>query len=145
MKRKAEVKIGSIIILTLLFFGVFLVFSHSYGDIRDKYDVTPMEGNTSEFYDEFEDYSDEVYGYAQEVSNKTESAGGETTDFGYVILVDKIWQAVKITFKLPKIFYSLITNISILIGIPIWLQNIILGIVITSIAFLIIYAALRWK
>jgi hypothetical protein len=147
--KKGEVSIGAVVIGTLIFFAVFIVFSHFYGDLRSNYDFNMVddEGKVSNFYDSFQSYSDDVYGYTQEMSNLTEGAEHDTLEnaVGYQLIVKGIWQAIILIFKFPAIFFVLIADFSVLIGIPTLLMSTILGIVIAFITFLVINAAMRWK
>lgn len=146
MNRKGEATVGSVVIGVLIFFAVFIIFSHFYGDLRSNYDIT-VEGNTSsKFYETFEGYSDDVYGFSKEMYGNASESKVETFEqaTGLQIVTKSIWRAITIIFKFPSIFYALITDFSILIGIPSWLMSVILGIVITFIVFLVVSVAMRW-
>ena len=100
MKRKGEATVGSVVVGTLIFFAVFTIFAHMYGDLRSSYDFS-IEGNTSAFYDSFQGYSDEVYGYAKNMSSTTEASEHETLSeaLGYQLIVKGIWQSIILIFK----------------------------------------------
>lgn len=142
--KKGEATIGGIVISTLIFFGVIIILFNFYGDLRTNYNFE-IDGNTSEFYESIEDYADTVYGKTQEIANYTE--GGEVETYtqatGLQILTKGIWQGITIIFSFFGIFTALITEISILIGIPPWLMSIILGIISISITFAVIAAVFR--
>ena len=138
--------VSSIVIGTLIFFGVIIIFFNFYGNIRDEYGIT-IEGNESEFYENISDLADKVYGYTENIS--AEAKGSQPTTFeqatGFQLMTRSIWNAIKIVFLFIPIFLMFINNVGVMIGIPAWLMNILLGIVITAVTFVIINAVFRRK
>jgi len=136
--------ISSLVIGTLIFFGIIIIFFNFYGNIRDEYGVT-IEGNESQFYQNVSDLADRVYGYTENITEETK--GSQPTTYeqatGFQLMTSSIWNAIKVIFLFIPIFLMFINNVGVMLGIPYWLMNIIIGIVITSITFVIINAVFR--
>jgi len=138
--------ISSIVIGTLIFFGVIIIFFNFYGNLRDEYEFE-IEGNESEFYENISHLADKVYGYTENMS--ATAKGSKPTTYeqatGFQLMTKSIWNTIKVVFLFIPIFLMFINNFGAMIGIPYWLMNIIIGIVLTAITFLIINAIFRRK
>lgn len=137
---------GSVLfIAVLIFLGVFTVFFNFYTDIQDNYGVVPTDGNYSEFQQSMETYSSNVYSLTQNQSDNTQQTGSLTINQGFGVITGGIWTAVKMPFYILPVFYSMVTEISTKLMIPKWIVNIILGIIVVVITYIILSAAFRME
>lgn len=145
ISKKAIITAQGLLIAMMVFFGIILVFTHFYGDIQENYDVT-VEGNvSSRFYDTVDKYSEEMYQKSLKMSNATEGSERITYEQagGVELVTAAIWNIVKTPFKVIDIVYAMITDLAILLELPLWLVTIVLSVILTIIVFVAVNAVFR--
>ena len=134
-------KLSTFVITVMLFFGIITVFFTAYGDIKANYDYTPtMSDKEAEFYGKVGNYSNDLYDISKEMQNKTESSQPKEWEAGsgYTLMTRNIWNVITIPFKIIPMIFTTTTMMITLIGIPAWLAQIILGIIMTLVLFIVI-------
>ena len=134
-------KLSVFVITVMLFFGILTVFFTAYGDIQSSYPSTQqMSNKESSFFGNVSKYSNELYDISKEMQNETEKNQPKEWEAGsgYTLMTKNIWNVIKIPFKIIPMMYTTGTMLIVLIGIPAWLAQILLGIITTILVFLVI-------
>lgn len=134
-------KLSTFVITVMLFFGIITVFFTAYGDIKANYDYTPtMSDKEAEFYGKVGNYSNDLYDISKEMQNKTESSQPKEWEAGsgYTLMTRNIWNVITIPFKIIPMIITTMSMLISIMGIPTWLGNIIFGLILTTLIFLVI-------
>jgi len=135
-----EIKLRTLFIWILLFSSLVIGMRLFYTDLSDIYSVSRNENFTA-----FDDYMDDTYSQIQEMEDKLETSevtGIDAVDMA-IYFVRGSYQALKLTLKLPTLYTGLITEVTTMLRLPLWVKTLTLGIVIVTVVFLIVSAALK--
>ena len=134
-------KLSVFVITVMIFFGILTIFFTAYGDIKSNYDYTPaMSEYESHFYGTIGNYSDDLYDLSKEMQNETETNQPQewAAGSGYTLMTRNIWNVITMPFKIIPMIFTTASMMITLVGIPLWLAQIVLGIIMTLLLFMVI-------
>lgn len=131
-----------IIITMLVVVGLGVGLFSFANDMLDEYDVE-MDGNFSNTQDKLETALSGTSTVALDIQNAVEEQGSLDVVSGVLILKDLVLEAIKLPFKLIGFATTLLTDISINLGLPSWALTVAIGFIVTVIVIAVFSAILR--
>ena len=127
-------KLSDFIIGIMLFSAVVAGGALFSSDLHQNYGVV-----TNSSWNETYNKASEISAISDEIFNKTDSSELSVSDFTVVPIIG----AVKLVGNSLSLFYDVILNFTTELGFPVWVASILIGLLTTTLTFLIISAILK--